>query len=98
MLGGRLKRLAFWRRGGANDSEQPTKNAELKAPVSSESKASKPSKPKKSKSSVEPTRGVTLRIPSWFLRGLAALGVLAVVGFGVWYFAIRDTGPSAAEK
>jgi hypothetical protein len=43
-------------------------------------------------------RGVTLRIPSWFLRGLGALVVLALIGLGVWYFALLDTGPSEAEK
>jgi hypothetical protein len=45
-----------------------------------------------------PSRGVTLRIPSWFLRGLGGLAILALIAFGVWYFALRDTGPSEAEK
>ena len=32
------------------------------------------------------------------LLGLGIAAAIAIVGFGVWYFAIRDTGPSAAEQ
>ena len=40
---------------------------------------------------------MTLRIPKWLLLSLGALIALAAVGLGVWYFAIRDTGPTQAE-
>ena len=32
------------------------------------------------------------------MRALGGLAILALIGFGVWHFALRDTGPSEAEK
>jgi hypothetical protein len=34
----------------------------------------------------------------WFLSGIGAVLILALVGAGVWYVVLRDTGPSEAEK
>jgi hypothetical protein len=38
------------------------------------------------------------RIRKRLLLGLGIAAAIAIVGFGVWYLAIRDTGPSAAEQ
>jgi hypothetical protein len=40
---------------------------------------------------------VTIRVPKWLPVGLAAVIVLGAAATGVWYFLIRDTGPSEAE-
>jgi hypothetical protein len=81
MLGGRLKRLAVWRRGKTEGRGKPQGSPKTKGTASDSASG-----------------GVTLKIPGWFLRALGIVVVVAGVGFGVWYLAIRDTGPSAAEK
>ena len=62
------------------------------------SNAKKPPKVSKEPAGDSGPAAFTLRIPKRFLQGLGIVAAIAIVGFGVWYFAIRDTGPSAAEK
>jgi hypothetical protein len=94
MLGGRLRRPFASKKDDVEDDEV-SKAAEPEGT----SEEPKPSAAKGGTSEVKSsTEGVTLRIPSWFLRALGGLAILALIGFGVWYFALRDTGPSEAEK
>jgi hypothetical protein len=45
-----------------------------------------------------PRRFRKRRLRKRILLGIGIAATIAVAGFGVWYFAIRDTGPSAAEE
>jgi hypothetical protein len=40
---------------------------------------------------------VTLRVPAWFLVGLAAIVVAGAAAAGAWYGLIHDAGPSDAD-
>jgi hypothetical protein len=95
MLGGRLRRPFSSKKDDVGDDEV-SKGAEPEG--TNEDPKPSAAKGGTSKEVKSSTEGVTLRIPSWFLRGLGGLAILAVIGFGVWYFAVRDTGPSEAEK
>jgi hypothetical protein len=57
-------------------------------------KATKRGKPAASTSSDDQ---ITLRVPKGLLKVLGGLGLVALIAAGVWYFALRDTGPSEAE-
>jgi hypothetical protein len=93
MLGGRLRSPIAPKKDDATAADSKSKKA-----ATASQKTKKTTANRRDKAVGAQSKGVTLRIPSWLFRGLGVIAILALIGAGVWYFAIRDTGPSAAEK